>query len=331
MSKRYDHVLALVRRQPWAIHTDTPEWASILDVLAMRRRGETLSDEDIAERVSVVRAARGERRGARSADGIGVVPLYGPIVPRADLMTEMSGATSVQGFLRDLRSMATDPEIGTIVLDVDSPGGMVDMIPEAAAEMRRIRAEKPIVAVADTMTASAAYWLSAQASEVVASPSSVVGSIGVLTLHEDWSGAYEKAGVKPTLIRAGKYKAEANEFEPLSDEARAKLQGDIDQYHDMFVGDVAKGRGVKASAVRSGYGEGRILTAKDALAAGMVDRVATLDETIARVTKSPPAPGRASAVTVAYEGTAEVMAEIADDDSRYAFERELYERRPVPR
>ena len=91
----------------------------------------------------------------------------------------------------------------------------------------------------------------------------------------------EKAGVKVTMISAGKFKTEGNEFEPLSDEARAAIQKRVDGYYSSFTGAVAKGRGVTPSAVRGGFGEGRVVGANEAVSLGMADRIGTLESTLA--------------------------------------------------
>ena len=90
-------------------------------------------------------------------------------------------------------------------------------------------------------------------------------------------------GVKVNLISAGKYKTEGNPFEPLSEEAREQIQKRVDEYYDMFVAAVARNRSVSRSDVRGGFGQGRMVGAKEAVASGMADRVATLDETISRL------------------------------------------------
>jgi ClpP class serine protease len=124
----------------------------------------------------------------------------------------------------------------------------------------------------------------ASATEIVASPSSMVGSIGVYTIYDDISDALGLLGVKREVIVAGKYKAEGADGGPLTADARDHLRALVDTAYALFVADVAKGRGVSASAVRSGYGEGRIVPADDALALGLVDRIASLSDTLLRLT-----------------------------------------------
>jgi signal peptide peptidase SppA len=183
------------------------------------------------------------------------------------------------------------------VLHVDSPGGSVAGLPEAADAIRHARGAKPIVAQVDTLAASAAYWLAAQADEIVVTPSSEVGSIGVFTAHFDFSKMLDTVGLKVTWIFAGRYKVEGNPAEPLQEDARVHLQSHVDHYYGMFVSAVAKGRGVGVEQVRKAWGEGRTVTAQDAVDRGMADSVGTLEETIRRVGRgktSAPVPAAAA-------------------------------------
>lgn len=212
------------------------------------------------------------------------ISITGSITRRSSMWSDYFGGASVEATLAALRNVAADPDVKTVLLNIDSPGGTVDGLPELAAEIRALRESKHIVALANSLAASAAYWLAAQADEVVATPEALVGSIGVFTAHQDWSAMMERMGVKTTYIHAGKYKVEANPDQPLTDEAAQHLQGIVDEAYGLFVNDVAKGRGVSAATVRSDYGEGRVLTAKDAKAAGLIDRIAGYHETVARLT-----------------------------------------------
>lgn len=212
------------------------------------------------------------------------ISVVGSISRRSSIWSEWFGGASVDGLIAALRNVAADPDVKTVLLNIDSPGGTVDGLPELAAEIRTLRESKHVVALANSLAASAAYWIASQSDEIVATPEALIGSIGVFTLHVDWSAFNERVGIKPTYIAAGKYKTEANPDQPLDDEARDYLQTLVEEAYSLFVADVAKGRGVSAATVRSDYGEGRVLTAKDAKAAGLIDRVAGYHETIARLT-----------------------------------------------
>jgi signal peptide peptidase SppA len=213
-----------------------------------------------------------------------VLPLFGVLSQRMDMLSEMSGGTSTERFAREFDQLMADESIGAIVLQIDSPGGNVAGTPEVARKIYEARGKgKAIIAQADSLMASAAYYIGAAADEIVATPSSEVGSIGVYAVHLDASGYNEQEGFKYTLIKAGKYKAEGNPYGPLSGEALAAAQDKVDQYYGMFVRDVAKFRGVSVDDVRNGYGQGRALLAKQALDAGMIEKVATLEETLTRL------------------------------------------------
>jgi signal peptide peptidase SppA len=216
-----------------------------------------------------------------------------------NLFTETSGGTTYEGLTKQFGAAVNDPNVRTIVLDVDSPGGNVAGASEFAREVLRARTIKPVIAVANHTLASAAYHVVSGATEIVASPSAMAGSIGVYTLHDDISALLAGLGVKREVFSAGKYKAEGADGGPLSDDAKAHVQGLVDGAYGRMVGDIAKGRGIKPADVRSGYGEGRLLSADQALAAGLIDRIATLQETLDRVMSSAPSTALARAAAIA--------------------------------
>ena len=276
---RYEHILRSVYGEPWAITPD--KLAAILDLLRFRAEGGVLTAEEIQERIGLGAAA--PRPTPPRNGSVAVLPIFGVIRKRMNLLMEMSGGTSTELFARDFRQLVADPSVGSIVLAIDSPGGSVEGVPELADVIFSARGQKPVIAVADPLAASAAYWLATQADEVVVAPSAMVGSIGVLTTHEDLSAALEMEGRKVTLISAGRFKAEGNPLGPLSDADREAIQGRVDEFYGMFLRAVARGRGVTPAQVRGGFGEGRVVLAREAVRLGMADRVATLEETVARL------------------------------------------------
>jgi signal peptide peptidase SppA len=274
---RYPHVWAFVAGSPWAILPE--KLSAILAVLELREAGEHLDAEEIRARIG----AAADRGGPRGGGGVAVIPILGTISQRADLLTESSGGVSTERVTRSLRQAMADPSVGSILLDIDSPGGSVFGVQELADEIAAAAARKPVVAVANSLAASAAYWLASGASELVVTPSGEVGSIGVLAVHQDESALQEKMGVRTSLVTAGKYKGEGNPFEPLAAEARGALQSRVDEYYGSFTRAVARGRGTTVSAVRGGFGEGRVVGAREAVRLGMADRIDTLDNTLARL------------------------------------------------
>ena len=290
---RYGHIIEAVYGKPWAIRPEI--LAVIVNMLHFRVEGGRLTPDEISARIDA--AGPRSRQPAQGGEGVAVLQLYGIIAPRASLLAETStGGTGLDAFMGAFRAAMADPEIGSIVMDIDSPGGQVDGVPEAAAEIRAARDSKPIIAVANATAASAALYIGAQASELVSTPSGWVGSIGVRSAHEDMSGFYEQKGIKVTQVTSGKYKGEGSPYEPLSDETRAYMQTITDGYYAMFLADMAEGRNVPIETVRSDFGEGRMLLAKDAKRVGLIDRIDTLDGVIRRELSRPATAKRPAAV-----------------------------------
>ena len=277
MGHRIARVLKFFGEHPWALLPARLEM--LVELMELRATGQMFTDEEIRARIGA-----GPSRAAGPTGGpVAVLPLHGVIAPRMNAMTDISGGTSAEAFGRTFRAVMAEPEISAVVLDVDSPGGSVFGIEELAGIIRAGRGRKPIVAMANTLMASAAYWIASQADEILASPSSQVGSIGVIGVHQDISEAEAKAGIKTTLVTAGKFKGDGNEHAPLTDSARATMQQLVDGYYAAFVQDVSRGRAVSVAQVRDGFGEGRILGAKDALRAGLVDGIGTLEQAVIRL------------------------------------------------
>lgn len=285
---KYQYILSRVANTPWAIQEERLQ--DIVSVLAFQAGGGKLSREEIM-------AVVGERQARTGGDVeqggfVALIGLRGIISHRIEQVQDISGpgGTSVEGFRKSLRAALGDERVKAIVIDVDSPGGSVDGVPETARELRESRGKKPIIAVANTLAASAAFFIAAQADEISITESGSIGSVGVFAAHEDISQALEMKGVKMTLISAGTHKVEGNPFQPLSKEARAHLQARVDEAFNQFVSAVADGRGVSTEHVLERFGQGRTFGAEEAIERGMADRIETLEQAIARVSReaSPP-------------------------------------------
>ncbi len=208
------------------------------------------------------------------------VPLHGFISHKATIWSALGFETASETFAGWLSDLANNRDVGAIVIDIDSPGGTVAGISGVADKIFALRGKKPIIAVVNDMMASAAYWLGSAADEIVADPSSSIGSIGVVAVHFDHSAELEIAGIKPTIIMAGEFKAEGNPFEPLSDEAKDFIRNRVDEFFESFVSAVARHRGISASTVKADFGKGRIFLAAKAKSVGMIDRIATKEQVI---------------------------------------------------
>lgn len=275
---KYAHVLAYISGRPLAIRPE--KLAQIQAFLAFKAAGGQVEPSAIAELAATQRSGSPSESGA-----VAVVPLYGILTQRGGMdMKTSESFTSVEQFARTLRAVAADPSVAAVIVEVDSPGGEVFGVAEAADVVHELATgDKPIAAIANSLACSAAYWIASQANELVVSPSGQVGSIGVYGIHEDLSRMIEALGVTPSVISAGKFKTELSPFGPLSDDARAAFQAEVDGYYDQFVSAVARGRGVPPAAVRGGMGQGRTVGAAEAVGLGMADRVQTLDALIERL------------------------------------------------
>ena len=293
---RYLHLLSWVASTPWSIEPVKAQ--TILGVLMNRAFGDQQADHDEPraklgwydnEETPEQRAARleaAEQQAISDRGGIAIIPITGVIAPRIhDVQGSSTGGpnTSAEGIAAKVNKAAGDSNVSGIIIDVDSPGGNVFGLSEAAAVIRAAAAQKPVVAVANHLAASAAYHLASAAGELVVSPSGEVGSIGVFAYHQDISAALEKRGVKPTLIKAGDHKAETHPAFPLSEDAAAYLQEAVDASYATMIDDIAKGRGVAAAKVREGFGRGRMVMAAEAVQLNMADRIGTLGGEIERM------------------------------------------------
>lgn len=253
----------------------------LMEPNAMRQFA-ALAAANVSANIEQVRASA---RATERQKSVAVIPVTGVLEARTTLMGELLGMTSYEriGYVFD--AMMNDETVSGIILDVASPGGMVYGAQELADKIFQARGRKPIVAVANPMAASGAYWLAAAADRVVVTPSGDVGSVGVIAEHVDMSQAYDREGAKVTIIRSQKapFKGETNDANPLTDEARQNMQARADAIHSKFVADLARFRGVSVDYVNENFGKGRIVDAKSAMAAGMVDRVGTLQEIIGKM------------------------------------------------
>ncbi len=230
------------------------------------------------------------------ADGrVAVLPVHGPLVYRHDLIAGLFGFSSYE----DLQALAEDaftsPDVDAVVLDLDTPGGEVAGLFETAEAIRRMADEagKPLAAVANPAALSAGYALAAVADRVFALPSAELGSIGVVAVHLDMSGADRQAGLNFEFVYAGERKIDGNPHMPLSERARADLQRDVDALYARFVDHVARYRRLAPEAVRAT--EAGTYLGRDAVAAGLADAVGTPDAVAAAL--SSPEPRRISVMT----------------------------------
>lgn len=172
-----------------------------------------------------------------------------------------------------MRTALADPAVSTLAFFIDSPGGVVSGLPELAHEIFASQRVKPSIAFVSNQCASGAFWLGSQATQLVAQPSSDIGSVGVMCVQFDCSQQLAAEGVRPTIIASTPHKAEPSPLSPLSPEALAYEQGRVNALHTDFIAALARGRGVDAASVRRDFGGGRVMIAREARRVGMIDGI----------------------------------------------------------
>jgi signal peptide peptidase SppA len=276
---RYERILAAVAATPWAIE---PNKGRELAALLSRRATGTPASESELVAAATARAASQSRKSKARPGGIAVIPLHGVMMQRADWFMEACGMLSTDQVTQLVGQAADDPSVEAIVLDVDSPGGSVFGTPELAAKVSAAAKQKKVIAVANSMAASAAYYVASQASEVVVTPGGMCGSIGVVMMHVDESKALEMAGQVVTVLATSDTKKGGIDPGPLSPAWKGHLESLMTGYFDQFVRAVADGRNVSQKKVKEEFGDGGVLLAEAAVRVGMADKVATLDDVLGR-------------------------------------------------
>lgn len=228
-----------------------------------------------------VRVAAATKTAIQQQKTIAVIPVSGVLEARPTEFGYWMGMSSYEAIGYRIDEAMRDESVTHIILDVSSPGGMVYGAMELADKIHRAKSVKPIITVANPLAASGAYWIGAAATRIVATPSSDVGSVGVIGEHDDESKALELAGVKVTYILSAGSPFKGEQAMPLTEEARAHMQFRADAIYNQFAGDLARFRGVPVDTITEKYGKGRVVSAKQALAAGMIDNIGTLQSTVA--------------------------------------------------
>lgn len=196
-------------------------------------------------------------------------------------------------FVQQMERAARDPAVKAVVLRVNSPGGTVTASDTMYQVVRRFRDEtgKPVIASCQEVAASGAYYVSCAADAIVAQPTTVVGSIGVIFSSFNVEGTLNLIGVKPEVVKSGRLKDMASPFKPLAGEERQIVQQMIDEYHRGFVAVVQSGRSLPASPAIDDLTDGRIFTGEQALRLGLVDRLGLLDDALKLAREKANAPG----------------------------------------
>ena len=205
--------------------------------------------------------------------GVATMRLRGTMSPRMGLFSAISGGIASEVAAQSVRDLRKDRAIKGLILDFDSPGGAIAGVEELSDAVYEAREDLDITAIANYKLASAAYWVASQAHRIIASPSSLVGSIGTMVVHRGVGEARERQGVKYTFLSVPGEKTAANNDNKITDEGVKQVMALLEDHYGSFVSAIARGRGVGEDVVRDTYGKGAVFTANMALAVGMVDSV----------------------------------------------------------
>lgn len=227
-------------------------------------------------------AAQGKTPAYFLVEDVAVVPIQGVLAKHSTMVNGMSQPVGMaySRIGRAVSMAAEDPRVRSILLDINSPGGMVSGVQDAYSEIERAGKTKPVIAYAHDTAASAAYWLAAAAGQILLSPAAVAGSIGVYTIHEDISGALADRKIKRTLIASGPHKGAGAGGTPLNSDQLAGLQSEVGAMAAQFFSYVGKRRGL-SDARLGAVTDGRVFIGPDAVSMGLADKVVTPREAIA--------------------------------------------------
>ncbi|PKP62530.1 MAG: serine peptidase, partial [Alphaproteobacteria bacterium HGW-Alphaproteobacteria-8] len=222
-------------------------------------------------------AQRHQRNGTQPyalVDGIAVIEIAGTLVHRGAWIGQSSGLTSYEGITAQIDAALADPGVRGIALDIDSFGGEVAGAFDLADRIRAARAQKPVHAFVAEHALSAGYVLASQADRIVLPRTGAVGSIGVVALHTDMSGALDQKGIAVTLIHAGAHKIDANPYQPLPQAVHDQMQRELEVVRFLFAETVAAGRGDRLTQTAALATEAAVFRGAEAIAAGLADDLA---------------------------------------------------------
>ena len=249
--------------EPWAITE-----AALNNILTIASRQN--------ESVEVVSAKLGRELDnsyvTEIREGTAIIPVVGPLFRYANIFTAISGASSYEILAKDFTSALENPDVHSIILDIDSPGGEVNGCAEFASMIFEARGKKPIIAYASGDAASGAYWIASACDQIIASETSMLGSIGVVAVYR---GSKDES-VLEIVSSQSPYKR----LDPSSKDGKSRLQSRIDDLATVFIESIAKHRGVDPPTVIKDFGGGDVFIGKNAINSGLADDIGSLEQII---------------------------------------------------
>lgn len=273
--------LIKLMNQNWAIKHDA--YIAISEIIKSHKEGPKIDLKALeAKMLSISPLPQTGNDPYQVIDGVAVIPVQGVLSKSPSLFERLIyGASSMTDIKSKINHAVNNAKIKGILLNIDSPGGTVDGAQELADYIYEARNSKNIIGYCDGLIASAAYWIGSAASEIYISSGTVeAGSIGVITTHYDLSEMDKAYGINVTEIFAGKYKAAGSDVKPLSPDDKDYIQSRIDYLYSVFVDAVARNRNESSETVLDQMADARIFIGQEAIDAGLVDGVSTIESVI---------------------------------------------------
>lgn len=276
-------MLEYITAKDWAMELGTLERMS--DIFERHFNGEHISAEAVEKIIAAKNTGKKEREFEVTANGVAIIPISGVIAKHARMVNGISSprGTSIETLRQQLDDALDDHYVRSILLHVESPGGIIDGLADFADELYRARQQKPVVAYADDICASAAYWLASQTQRLFANQTADIGSIGVYTLYVDTTKLAEQKGLKFYIFRSGPHKGVGSPGIAITKENRKVIQERIDAKYEIFIAAVLRGRthaGLDEKSLR-GLADGRCYVGRSGLVNRLVDGVGSFAEAIA--------------------------------------------------
>jgi len=266
---RFGHILHALYCEPWLI--DPAMHQQLRQIVDAHITGKAHApDGNILD----FNDKSGKAPDLKVVDGVAIVSLVGVVGKRIGMMEKSSGVMDVDDLSDNIQAALDRDDVRGILLDVNSPGGTITGVPEAADMVVEAASMKPVVAFTDTLMASAAYWIAVGADAIVATQSASIGSIGVYSAMLDSSVAFSNAGLKQELFKEGAFKAMGIQGLPLTAEQREHIQERVTKIYEWFTSSVIEAR----VQVSKDSMQGQTFRGADAKAANLIDQIGSKDD-----------------------------------------------------
>lgn len=218
-------------------------------------------------------------------DGTAIIPIHGVVTARSDFFSFLSGGTSLADLSKNLQTALDDDQVNSILLDIDSPGGVAIGPLEMAEMIFNARSKKPIWSYVGRNGSSAAYWLASAAEKIVVHPSALLGSIGVVTTipvqEESDSEGYKNIEIVSS-------NAALKRPDPRTKEGMAEIKRELDDIESQFINSIARYRNITPEVIKRDFGQGGVLIGENAVSQNMADSLGTYEDTLSKLNQTYP-------------------------------------------